>query len=384
MQFDRRHFLASTLALSTGACASTKSAWPATSVAPQLPVIPLQISETRLDRITVCTRPFRPGGPRIDIEKLDEKTVVHNYGHGGSGWSLSWACADEAVELVKNTEASEVAVIGAGVIGLTTATRLAQSGIKVTIYAAELPDETRSARATGVWSPSSRIGLKSAVPSDFETRWEAWARASYTTHEAYRTAPAAPIETVLFYSLRNSGPRNRPDERHDFLHIGGRLSDLSPGNRTLMDHEHRFPVESVRMRPDMAFNIAAYTRQLVDDLQGLGVQIVQQSFQDRGEALRLAEPVLVNCTGYGAKALWGADELVPVRGQINWMPAQPNAGYGLYFQDVYVLSRGDGLVVQYTGPTDDYGYGINDETPDPDEMRRAVRTVAPLFEGWQV
>ena len=113
MQFDRRHFLASPLALSTGACASTKSAWPATSVAPQLPVIPLQISETRLDSITVCTRPFRPGGPRIDVEKLDEKTVVHNYGHGGSGWSLSWACADEAAKLVKDTEASEVAVIGA-------------------------------------------------------------------------------------------------------------------------------------------------------------------------------------------------------------------------------------------------------------------------------
>lgn len=384
MQFDRRHFLASSLSLSTGACASTTSAWPATSVAPQLPVLPLQISETRLDNITVCTRPFRPGGPRIEIEKLDEKTVVHNYGHGGSGWSLSWACAAEAVDLVKDTGASQVAVIGAGVIGLTTATRLAQSGINVTLYAAELPDETRSARATGVWSPSSRIGLKSAVPSGFETRWEAWARASYKAHEAYRTAPASPIETVLFYSLRNRGPRNRPAERHDFLHLGRRLNDLSPGNRILMDHEHRFPVESVRLRPDMAFNIAAYTRQLVEDLQSLGAEIVQRSFQDRGEALRLAEPVLVNCTGYGAKALWGADELVPVRGQISWMPAQPDARYGLYFQDVYVLSRGDGLVVQYTGPTDDYGYGIEDETPDLDEMRRAVRTVAPLFQGWQV
>ena len=121
--------------------------------------------------------------------------------------------------------------------------------------------------------------------------------------------------------------------------------------------------------------------QLMEACMGLGGSLCPPF---RGEALRLAEPVLVNCTGYGAKALWGADELVPVRGQINWMPAQPNAGYGLYFQDVYVLSRGDGLVVQYTGPTDDYGYGVDDETPDPDEMRRAVRTVAPLFQGWQV
>ena len=70
-----------------------------------------------------------------------------------------------------------------------------------------------------------------------------------------------------------------------------------------------------------------------------------------------------------------------MRGQINWMPAQPNAGYGLYFQDVYVLSRGDGLVVQYTGPTDDYGYGIENESPDRGEMSRAVATVGTLFTG---
>ena len=29
----------------------------------------------------------------------DQKTVVHNYGHDGNGWSLSWGCADEVVAL---------------------------------------------------------------------------------------------------------------------------------------------------------------------------------------------------------------------------------------------------------------------------------------------
>src|SRR5690606_40216808 len=52
---------------------------------------------------------------------------------------------------------SRFAVIGAGVIGLTTALRLIETGADVAIYAAEFPAETRSARATGVWSPSSRI-----------------------------------------------------------------------------------------------------------------------------------------------------------------------------------------------------------------------------------
>src|ERR1700682_3742297 len=50
----------------------------------------LRASVDRITRITVCTRPFRAQGPRLDGEQVGRKTVVHNYGHGGSGWSLSW------------------------------------------------------------------------------------------------------------------------------------------------------------------------------------------------------------------------------------------------------------------------------------------------------
>jgi hypothetical protein len=59
------------------------------------PIAPLQLariraSPDRITDITVCTRPFRAQGPRLDVERIGHKTVVHNYGHGGSGWSLSW------------------------------------------------------------------------------------------------------------------------------------------------------------------------------------------------------------------------------------------------------------------------------------------------------
>ena len=139
--------------------------WAKESVAPRMPVVPLQISADNLDRITVCTRPFRPAGPRIEAEAFGDKTVIHNYGHGGSGWSLSWACAEAATTLARQTGARTFAVIGAGVIGLTTAVKLAESGALVSIYAKDLPSESRSARATGVWSPSSRIALHDAAPA---------------------------------------------------------------------------------------------------------------------------------------------------------------------------------------------------------------------------
>ena len=59
---------------------------------------PRQIAVTG---VYVCTRPFRGAGPRIETERLDHKTIVHNYGHGGSGWSLSWGSSAFAVRLAR-------------------------------------------------------------------------------------------------------------------------------------------------------------------------------------------------------------------------------------------------------------------------------------------
>jgi D-amino-acid oxidase len=48
----------------------------------------------------VGLRPFRKTGVRIEHERLrDGRSVIHNYGHGGSGFTLSWGCAREVVHL---------------------------------------------------------------------------------------------------------------------------------------------------------------------------------------------------------------------------------------------------------------------------------------------
>jgi D-amino-acid oxidase len=48
----------------------------------------------------VGLRPFRKSGVRLERDRLsDGRTVIHNYGHGGSGFTLSWGCAREVVGL---------------------------------------------------------------------------------------------------------------------------------------------------------------------------------------------------------------------------------------------------------------------------------------------
>jgi len=50
----------------------------------------------------VGLRPFRKSGVRLDRDQLrDGRTVIHNYGHGGSGFTLSWGCAREVLDLAR-------------------------------------------------------------------------------------------------------------------------------------------------------------------------------------------------------------------------------------------------------------------------------------------
>jgi glycine/D-amino acid oxidase-like deaminating enzyme len=330
-------------------------------------------------KVTVCLRPFRPAGPRLEAERFGGKAVIHNYGHGGSGWSLGWGCADEASALARTGGASEFAVVGAGVIGLTTALRLTETGAKVTLYAAEFPAETRSARATGVWSPSSRIALSNAVAPEFAERWERWARASFAAHRDMVGLVGDPVEYLPSYEVIDPDASERPDGVQPFLHIHSRVRDLTPRWRGLEGTENPFPGRETAMGQGMVFNVASYADRLSQAFLLRGGRMVRRAFPDRAAVLALPEPVIVNCMGYGAKAIWGDDGMVPVRGQISWLVPQPEARYSLYYDGVSTVSRRDGVVVQSLGDNEDFGYGDANEVADAGETERSLATIRRLW-----
>ena len=65
----------------------------------------------------------------------------------------------------------EVAVVGCGAIGLTSALLLQRAGARVTIYAKELPPDVRSSLATGLWTPDSRICTTGRSSNGKSSRW---------------------------------------------------------------------------------------------------------------------------------------------------------------------------------------------------------------------
>lgn len=386
-QLHRRMVVAGLGGLGLTGCVSS----PATLATPRRPSFqrpafaPLLTDPGRLSRITVCTRPFRTQGPRIEAEAVGDKRVVHNYGHGGSGWSLSWGSAAMARDLALEGGQRQVAVIGCGALGLTSALQILRAGAQVTIYAAERTPHTRSARATGVWSPDSRVAAEDAVSADFPARWEAMARRSWADHHAFVGLDGDPVRFIDQYNLRGGpadagpvGPAPTPG-RVGFYNGGGRLSGLAPWFRELREDEHPFPVASARSGPVMTFNVAEYARQLTEAFLMEGGRIVQRMFHQPSELAALAEPVVVNCTGYGARSLFGDESVIPVRGQIAWLTPQPEVTYALWYRSISMVPRHDGIVIQANGSSQMVGYGIEDETPDRAEAEAALAALAPLF-----
>jgi D-amino-acid oxidase len=60
----------------------------------------LNVDKPRVLAERVGLRPFRKSGVRLERDRLrDGRTVIHNYGHGGAGFTLSWGCAREVLEV---------------------------------------------------------------------------------------------------------------------------------------------------------------------------------------------------------------------------------------------------------------------------------------------
>src|SRR5689334_11566725 len=114
-----------------------------------------RLAEAEVVRSVVGLRPYRQGGVRIERQKVRDKVLVHNYGHGGAGVTLSWGSAVEALDLLAKDPPSgrTVAVVGAGVVGLSTARVAQERGYDVRIYAREFSPYTTSDVAGAEFSP---------------------------------------------------------------------------------------------------------------------------------------------------------------------------------------------------------------------------------------
>ncbi|MGZ4614303.1 MAG: NAD(P)/FAD-dependent oxidoreductase [Actinomycetes bacterium] len=255
-----------------------------------------------------------------------------------------------------------VIVVGAGVVGLSVAVRLAESGHEVGVLARDLPPETTSAVAAALWYPYR------ALPRDAVLRWSA------TTYaELARLAETHPESgaVVRWGTELIRGPVTAPWWRAAVPRV--EALDVPPDG---FSGGWRLPVPVADM--------SVYLPWLVGRLEALGGTLTRTWLP--ALPLPSAEVAVVNCTGLAARAIAADPSLVPVRGQVV-LVEQPGITEWLLEQSdeerlTYVVPRERVVVVGGTAQV-----GAYDPRPDPataDEILARARVLVPELRNAKV
>lgn len=306
-------------------------------------------------------RPIRRETYRLETDavSVDAKFVVHNYGHGGAGITMSWGCAEEVCKLVlayAGTKRGEVAVLGGGVMGLTAATVLVQQGFTVVIYASSL-DSTTSDVAGGQWQPS-------LVYFKDKLQFETILRTSFNKFVA-EISQGYGVSKRINYSTLGSGmsfdnvphdviPAPTPYPHLPFAH----LNQPGYGYHTLL------------VEPPI------FLKRLRNDLRAEGVSFTQRHFHSPADIAQLAEPIVINCTGLGSAEIFNDTALQPVKGQLVLLKPQPNLQYLYSDHRIYVFPRQDHVVVGGS-----YEENVTDPTPNPAKCESIRQMAEDEFHG---
>lgn len=331
------------------------------------------LSEDRIVKETVGLRPFRLSGPRLDVETIGTKTVVHNYGHGGSGVSLSWGTGEIASNNALQTGEKEIAVIGCGVSGLTTARLLQEKGAVVTIYTkARFPNVT-SALATGTWSPSYTLCEKDRINGTLLEWWETASRFSFRQFQHLLGTQDDMVRWIQSYAVSDKRMEGAPPSSPF------NISGIGPKPVDISNSKHPFNARYVSLEEHLTFNLPQYMDWLTAEFRNMGGKILIKEFFTPDDLGSLKERTIVNCTGLGSHALLGDTELMPVSGQLAFLIPQKEIRYMLRTSGGYLIPRKDGIVLGGNSIKGNW-----DTTPDHDltlNMIRSVNRVVQTMKG---
>jgi D-amino-acid oxidase len=301
---------------------------------------PVNVAPERVIRTVVGLRPFRATGFVVRAESLDDKLLVHNYGHGGGGVTLSWGTAYLAADLVRESgKTGAAAVIGCGVVGLSTARTLQRRGFDVTIYAKDLPPETTSNIAGASWFPSGVVEDAKRTPA-FNGQFE---RAARIAHRQYQLliGDEYGVHWRQQYSLSDADNNGGGGPSWDYE----MLRDLFPESRELKKSENPFPAKHVHVDSMMFIEPSVYLNAMLRDFYIAGGRVRRVAYAEPRQLASLAENIVLNCTGLGARELFADRELVPVKGQLIALLPQPEVDYAMVTGGLYMFPRRDGIML---------------------------------------
>ncbi len=331
----------------------------------------VEVSEDRIIREAVGLRPYRPSGFVLRRERVGAKDIIHNYGHGGGGLTLSWGTSHIAVKEAAPLGHRACAVLGCGAVGLATARLMQIEGYAVTIYAKDLPPHTTSNVAAGQWSPFTVFDKEMITPGFYQEFLRA-ARLSFGYFKKMIGSRYGVRVADNFYF--GDYPVSLPDVIYDLPEIYGKPGMLVPG-------EYPFDEPSGAIVKTMLIDTPIYLDALMSDFRRGGGRIIVRDFRDVTELMSLPEPLIMNCTGLGSYFLFNDRELEPVKGQLIVLKPQPEVDYITLVRNggLYMMPRSDGIMLGGS-----HQYGDWDLSPDPFVTEHILKGQSRFWSGLPV
>jgi glycine/D-amino acid oxidase-like deaminating enzyme len=268
----------------------------------------------------------------------------------------------EACDLVQRhlSAPANVAILGAGILGLTTSYLLLEQKYRVTVYAKESPPDTTSNRAGGQWSPSFiAVGESKAEKARF----------ARILRNSYRE-----------FSKR-IGAKYGISRRFNYVEADSdsALSAIPPGILPPTSVLESLPFEGID-RPGRAYQTLLieppiYLPRLLADVKDMGGVLKRATFNGKADVFDLNETVLVNCLGLGAGKVMDDPLVVPVRGQLVILKPQ-ELPWLLSHSGGYIFPRQDGVVLGGT-----LERGVADRNPDVQACQGILERNRRFFAG---
>jgi D-amino-acid oxidase len=343
---------------------------------------PVKASWDRVIRTTVGLRPHRDSGFVLRPDKLDDKLLVHNYGHGGAGMSLAWGTGLMAAEFATEHQSRQAAVIGCGSVGLTCARQLQRRGFDVTIYAAAVPPNVTSNMSLAGFTPASGLVDSSRRTAAWDAQYQRAVVIAYRQLQLL-SGPQYGVSWLDNYSLTDEPPRQGGGENAGNTERPSLMAGLGTGQEVLQPGEHPFPTKYAIRSPQIRIEPSIYLENLMRDFTLWGGRIVVRKFDTQRDLAALREPVIMNCTGLGARDLFNDQELIPLKGQLTVMVPQPEVNYHTNGPNtnlrpgalgIHMMARSDGIVLGGTSQRDVWTL-----EPDEDERKRVVDSHIAVF-----
>ena len=345
-------------------CASRVATAPAV---PARRLEPVDVSYDRIIRRVVGLRPFRPSGFVVRAESLGDKLLVHNYGHGGAGVTLSWGTAELAADLVRESgRTGSAAVLGCGAVGLATARVLQDRGFDVTIYARDLPPDTTSNVAGAMWQPSFVVDRGHRTPE-----WDAqFERAQKVAHRAFQGLVGDDYAVrwrEVFSLSEDSDSNGLPDWG---------LPELYPDRHALSASENPFSSLYVVSERTMFIEPPTYLRALLRDFHLAGGRIVVRDLGVRGGRRGATAACRRELHRPRRPRPLRRSRADPDQGPAHGAAAATEVDYAVVTRDLYMFPRVDGILLGGT-----HERGVETLEPDLEAEQRILAGQRAILRG---